>query len=106
MRNLVRRLAICLLLSGGAALPGAQTPVLRIKAGEVAARGINPKYLSPEHLALTKFAVEEASKRGTLRRPLVAGRWPLFMRLREGEYGSNCRGRLRFPLRYCRPKIR
>jgi len=28
------------------------------------ARGMNPKYLSPEHLALTKFAVEEASKRG------------------------------------------
>lgn len=27
------------------------------------ARGMNPKYLSPEHLALTKFAVEEASKR-------------------------------------------
>jgi hypothetical protein len=28
------------------------------------ARGMNPKYLSSEHLALTKFAVEEASKRG------------------------------------------
>lgn len=28
------------------------------------ARGMNPKYLSPEHLALTKFAVEEAAKRG------------------------------------------
>ena len=25
---------------------------------------MNPKYLSPEHLALTKFAVEEAAKRG------------------------------------------
>jgi len=28
------------------------------------ARGMSPKYLSPEHLALAKFAVEEASKRG------------------------------------------
>jgi hypothetical protein len=28
------------------------------------ARAMNPKYLSPEHLALTKFAVEEAAKRG------------------------------------------
>ena len=28
------------------------------------ARGMTPKYLSPEHLALVKFAVEEASKRG------------------------------------------
>ena len=28
------------------------------------ARGMTPKYLSPEHLALTKFAVEEARKRG------------------------------------------
>ena len=28
------------------------------------ARGMQPKYLSPEHLALTKFAVEEAAKRG------------------------------------------
>src|SRR6202050_2036704 len=28
------------------------------------ARGMTPKYLSPEHLALTKFAVEEAKKRG------------------------------------------
>jgi hypothetical protein len=28
------------------------------------ARGMQPKYLSPEHLALTKFAVEEARKRG------------------------------------------
>jgi hypothetical protein len=28
------------------------------------ARGMTPKYLSPEHLALTKFAIEEARKRG------------------------------------------
>jgi hypothetical protein len=28
------------------------------------ARGMTPKYLSPEHLALMKFAVEEARKRG------------------------------------------
>jgi len=28
------------------------------------ARGMSPKYLSPEHLALIKFAVEEARKRG------------------------------------------
>jgi hypothetical protein len=28
------------------------------------ARGMTPKYLSPEHLALTKFAVAEARKRG------------------------------------------
>jgi hypothetical protein len=28
------------------------------------ARNMSPKYLSPEHLALTKFAVEEARKRG------------------------------------------
>ena len=28
------------------------------------ARGMTPKYLSPEHLALIKFAVEEARKRG------------------------------------------
>ncbi len=28
------------------------------------ARGMTPKYLSPEHLALTKFAVQEAAKRG------------------------------------------
>ena len=28
------------------------------------ARGMTPKYLSPEHLALTKFAIEEAEKRG------------------------------------------
>ena len=28
------------------------------------ARGMTPKYLSPEHLELTRFAVEEASKRG------------------------------------------
>ena len=28
------------------------------------ARGMTPKYLSPEHLALTKFAVEEARRRG------------------------------------------
>src|SRR5450759_336702 len=28
------------------------------------ARGMTPKYLSPDHLALTKFAVEEARKRG------------------------------------------
>jgi hypothetical protein len=28
------------------------------------ARGMTPKYLSPEHLALTKFAVDEAKKRG------------------------------------------
>ena len=28
------------------------------------AQRMNPKYLSPEHLALTKFAVEEAAKRG------------------------------------------
>jgi len=28
------------------------------------ARGMSPKYLSPEHLALTKFAVGEAKKRG------------------------------------------
>jgi hypothetical protein len=28
------------------------------------ARGMTPKYLSPEHLALTRFAVEEARKRG------------------------------------------
>jgi hypothetical protein len=28
------------------------------------ARGMTPKYLSPEHLELTKFAVEEAKKRG------------------------------------------
>jgi len=28
------------------------------------ARGMTPKYLSPEHLALAKFAVEEAKKRG------------------------------------------
>lgn len=28
------------------------------------ARGMTPKYLSPEHLALTKFAVEEAKRRG------------------------------------------
>jgi len=28
------------------------------------ARGMTPKYLSPEHLALTQFAVQEAKKRG------------------------------------------
>ncbi len=28
------------------------------------ARGMRPEYLSPEHLALTKFAVEEAARRG------------------------------------------
>ena len=28
------------------------------------ARGMTPRYLSPEHLALTKFAIEEARKRG------------------------------------------
>ncbi len=28
------------------------------------ARGMTPQYLSPEHLALTKFAIEEARKRG------------------------------------------
>ena len=38
MRNLVRRSTICLLLSSAPALLDAQTPVLQIKAGEVAAR--------------------------------------------------------------------
>ena len=38
MRNLVRRSAMCLLLSSAPALLNAQTPVLQIKAGEVAAR--------------------------------------------------------------------
>jgi hypothetical protein len=34
------------------------------------ARGMTPKYLSPDHLALTKFAIEEARKRVR-----SAGRW-------------------------------
>ena len=33
------------------------------------AQRVTPPYLSPEHLALTKFAVEEAAKRGRAASP-------------------------------------